>query len=89
MDRVLTSSVYLLTAVLVLVLEFLYSSIHTRRSSTELWFGQNQYKGPSIKDVRTKSKKLIPPVRKMSALAQPPPPPDCGRLLCTGPNKIK
>jgi len=34
-------------------------------------------KGPSIKDVRTKSRKIDPLVRKMSALAQPPPLPPC------------
>jgi len=42
------------------------------------------YKGPSIKDVRTKSRKINPSllVRKMSALAQPPfSPCSCGHTI--------
>jgi len=46
-------------------------------------------KGPSIKDVRTKSRKIdpFPLVRKLSALDKPSPSlTDCGRILWTAPN---
>jgi len=39
------------------------------------------FKGPSIKDVRTKSRKIEPLVRKMSALAQTPPHCPCGHTI--------